>query len=85
MPPAATWGLVTCDGWTAHRHATGRELVVLLDGLDVTRRCRAAHDGEGWAELMRMTVTGRIWPWADGEVFRRMHGTVAIAETEAAS
>lgn len=47
-------------------------VIVTLNGVDVTNRCVAADDVEGWAEVFRQ------WPPVRGEETERVHGTVKI-------
>lgn len=47
-------------------------VTVTLNGVDVTMRCVAADDVEGWAE------TYDVWPPRPGSVPERMGGDVRI-------
>lgn len=79
-PPQKYYGRLTIDGWNRHRWLTGRELVVWLDGVNVTRDCREADDVAGYAIVMR--AGSRV---VGDSPFERRHGEVVITETEATS
>lgn len=84
VEPRLTYGRVTVAGWIAHKHRTGRELHIWVDGEDVTRRCKVANDRRGYAILYEEDARGRFYIGLDGRAARRIHrGPVVITEREA--
>lgn len=64
LRPLERFGKLTVDGWMVHKSQTGKEIVVLLNGKDVTQRCCVANDRKGFAILLRYNKDGR--PYIDG-------------------
>ncbi len=70
-------GHLTVQGHLEHRRV-GVFYRVLLDGVDVTARCKEAHDREGWVLLFKHR-DGRPYVGDDGEVaMERLAGVVEI-------
>lgn len=62
--PTAMWpkkhqryGLMTIFRYQSLKQA-GTHLRILVDGIDVTNHCRAAHDIEGWAIIFKTNESG---------------------------
>lgn len=53
---AGRYGRVDVPRWNAIKAITHDEVQVLLDGVDVTGKCKAANDIEGWAEVRRANL-----------------------------
>ena len=53
------FGPLTVDGWNDHRVRTGEHLHVLLNGTDVTTRCKFADDRQGIVTLYYLDAQGR--------------------------
>lgn len=52
---------------------------VHLDGIDVTTRCYAANDVDGWVDCWKLNADGHKYLDDDGEAAQeRLHGTVVI-------
>lgn len=51
QPARKYYGTLTVDGWNIHHRQTGKELAVLLDGVDVTRECKRANDRKGYVVI----------------------------------
>ncbi len=75
------FGTVTVDGWIAHKKRTGKELHVLVDGVDVTADCFRANDRKGYAFVHLRNANGRFYIGPDGRAAKRiLRGTVRIVE-----
>lgn len=82
MKASSEFGLVTVDRHIELRKK-GIYLRVKLNGEDVTDRCRAANDIEGWAELLRHSANGNAMLTATGELFTEtIHGEVIFEATD---
>ena len=72
QPTTKRFGRLTIQGWTCYRNRTGRELSVLVNGIDVTRRCVLADDRRGYVVLHRNDSDGHCYLDARGKVAREI-------------
>lgn len=76
----STVGLLTVESHRAHV-VQGRHYHVLLNGEDVTRRCREANDRKGYVVLYKLRDGHRyVENWA--AAVEKLHGDVQIVEGE---
>ena len=81
--PEPTYGLLTVEGWMAYKARTGKELVVLVDGRDVTFDCVRANDRKGYAVVLNKK-NGKAYIDLDGQIAREMlRGHVRFIERSA--
>lgn len=55
---------------------------VLVDGVDVTRRCREADDAEGWALCYKLDADGRRYVADHRPALERLTGKVEFVSQD---